>query len=198
MSDSKSLIAPESRRVAFLDRDGVINRDSGYVGHIENFEFLPGAVDAMRRLQDLGFTLAVVTNQSGIARGYFTEAAYDVLTNHMIDELEARGVRLAGVAHCPHLPTAAVAAYRLTCGCRKPAPGLILRLAERLRADLATSSLIGDKASDIAAGRAAGVGRCYSVGRLTALSGDARADAEFGDLLQCVSTLASDRGLVLL
>ena len=148
------------RRAAFLDRDGVINEDRGYVHRWEDFAFVAGAVDGMRRLQAAGFALVVVTNQSGIARGYYDEAALDRLHASLRASLAAQGIDLAAIEYCPHLPQAEVARYALECDCRKPAPGMILRAARALDLDLAHSLLFGDKPSDIEAGRRAGVGRC--------------------------------------
>lgn len=148
-------------KAAFLDRDGVINIDHAYVGRWEDFEFVPGAVDAMRRLHLAGYALVVVTNQSGIARGKYSEADFHRLTEQMTAYLLTQQVPLAAVEFCPHLPDGQVAEFRMDCGCRKPAPGMILRAAIELELDLAASVLFGDKPSDIAAAQAAGVGRAY-------------------------------------
>ena len=145
-------------RAVFLDRDGVINVDRGYVHKVEDFRFVPGSDDAMRRLQAAGWRLVVVTNQSGLARGLYSKADYDRFTAHLQAQLAAIGVTVDAVLHCPHLPDATVAAYRLQCDCRKPAPGMLLRAAQDLGLDLAASVMVGDRLSDIEAGRAAGVG----------------------------------------
>lgn len=163
---------------AFLDRDGVINRETGYVHRIEDFELLPGVPAALRRLRDAGHRLVVVTNQAGIARGLFGPDDYQRLTAHMQAVLRAEGVVLDGVYHCPHHPTAGIGAYRVECLCRKPAPGMLLEAARELHLDLAASVLIGDKASDIEAGRRAGVGRCVLVSSGHALDDAARAAAD--------------------
>jgi D-glycero-D-manno-heptose 1,7-bisphosphate phosphatase len=182
---------PTEAAAAFLDRDGVINREHGYLHRVEDFEFLPGVVPALRELQRQGFLLAVATNQSGIARGYYTQADYEAVTAHMVSELARQGVQLAAVAYCPHLPDAAVPQFRRRCGCRKPEPGMLLELAARLHVDTASSILVGDKLSDIQAGRAAGVGRCYLVRSGHALDPSelASADAVFDDLAACVAGL---------
>lgn len=151
------------RRAALLDRDGVLNVDHGYVGRIADFEWLPGVPAALAQLQQAGYALVVITNQSGIARGYYSEADFAALTAHMRAELAAQGVTLDAVYHCPHLPQAELAAYRQDCDCRKPRPGMITRAAAELGLDLAASCLFGDKPGDIQAGRAAGVGRCWLI-----------------------------------
>jgi D-glycero-D-manno-heptose 1,7-bisphosphate phosphatase len=161
-------------RAAFIDRDGVINADHGYVFEADRLELLPGVTAALRRLQQAGWLLIVVTNQSGIARGFYSQAEYDALTRHLHDLLARQGVRLDAVYHCPHLPDAAVPAYRLECDCRKPRPGMILRGIAEFGIDPARSMLFGDKPSDIEAGRAAGIGWCC----LVAAEGTDRGDAD--------------------
>lgn len=152
------------RRAAFLDRDGVLNQDSGYVSRPDDFVWLPGTFDALTRLQQAGHALVVITNQSGIGRGLYREADFQALSDWMRGELQARGITLAGVYHCPHHPEATLAAYRQDCACRKPAPGMILQAARELALDLPASCLFGDRASDVQAGQAAGVGWCAQVG----------------------------------
>lgn len=142
---------------AFLDRDGVLNVDHGYVHRWADFEWMPGAVEALQWLQDQGWALVVVTNQSGLARGYYDAAAFESLCSAMSADLAERGITLSGIYHCPHLPDAQVPAYRQRCNCRKPAPGMLLRAANELRLDLQQSILVGDKASDMDAAAAAGL-----------------------------------------
>lgn len=152
------------RPAAFIDRDGVLNEDHGYVHRREDFQWLPGAIDALARLQQAGYTLVVVTNQSGIARGLYTLADLERLHAWVLDVLRRQGVALAGIYACPHHPQALLPEFRLNCVCRKPGPGLIEQAAREHGIDLAASCLFGDKASDIVAGRNAGVGRCWLVG----------------------------------
>lgn len=170
------------RPAAFLDRDGVINEDRGYVHRAEDFQLLPGVVEALQLLAR-DHVLVVVTNQSGIARGYYTEAQHHALSDHLRGLLKPADVEIAAVYHCPHHPEAALAQWRRECDCRKPGPGMLLRAAEELGLDLSASLLAGDRGSDIAAGRAAGVGRCFLIAPQT--TADEAADGVFPSLLDC-------------
>lgn len=189
----KRIRAGESagRKAAFLDRDGVINLDRAYVHRWDEFEFVPGAVEAMRRLREAGYTLVVVTNQSGLARGMYTEAQYQALTTQMRQALAEAGAEVAGVYHCPHHPKGKVPELAVDCGCRKPEPGMILQAAKELGLSLADSIMVGDKPSDIQAARAAGVGKAYIVQSDNDESTDdlAGADAAYADLRSCVDAL---------
>lgn len=181
------------RRAAFLDRDGVINRDTGYLHRWEDFEFLPGVLGAMKRLHDAGHALVVVTNQSGIARGYYTEGAYQALTARMCRAMEEAGAPPLAVYHCPHHPGGEVAALAIDCDCRKPRPGMLLRAAQAHGLALSASFMVGDKLADVQAARAAGVGRAYLVRSGQALEPGAAeaADGVFGDLAACVVQVLS-------
>lgn len=183
--------AAAPRKAAFLDRDGVINLDRAYVSRWEDFEFVPGAIDAMRRLKQAGYALVVVTNQSGIARGYYSEAQYQALTAAMKQALADAGAAVDAVYHCPHHSKGEVAELAIECDCRKPAPGMILRAAQELNLSLADSILVGDKPSDIEAARAAGVGKAYIVqsDNLESSTDLAGADAAYGNLQHCVNAL---------
>lgn len=145
------------RRAAFLDRDGVVNVDHGYVFRPEDFEFVPGALEAAAHLVRDGFALVVVTNQSGIARGLYTEADFTALTAWMTGAFAAAAAPLAGTYFCPHHPTEGIGSYMRICDCRKPAPGLLFRAAAELQLDLGRSVMFGDRASDLQAANDAGV-----------------------------------------
>lgn len=152
------------RKAAFLDRDGVINIDHAYVYRREDFEFVEGVLGAARRLHEAGYALVVVTNQSGIGRGYYTEEDFEALNIYMCRRFEEAGAPIAGIYFCPHHPGKALGAYKTECTCRKPQPGMILRAAEELGLDLSASLLFGDKESDMQAALAAGIPRRILLG----------------------------------
>ena len=183
------------RRAAFLDRDGVINTDHGYVHRWDEFEFVPGVIKAMQRLHRAGYALVVVTNQSGIARGMYTEQEFLQLSTQMQAHLGSLGVPITGIYHCPHHPKGQVPAYAIDCACRKPAPGLILQGIAQHGLDPAASFLVGDKLSDLQAARAAGVAHAYLVtgkaGEEEAGAGQA-ADGVFDSLASFVDWLLPD------
>ena len=143
-----------ARAAVFLDRDGTLNIDKGYVHRIEDWEWIPGAIDAITALKKAGFLVIVITNQAGIARGYYDEADMTNLHTRINEELKAHGSAIDGFYHCPHHPE--FGAVR-ECECRKPMPGLIYKASQDFDIDLARSWLIGDKASDIHAGLTAGI-----------------------------------------
>jgi D-glycero-D-manno-heptose 1,7-bisphosphate phosphatase len=177
-----------SRKAAFIDRDGVLNEERDFVYRIEDFHLLPGVPEALRALQAAEYRLVVITNQSGIARGLYSEADYLALTAQMRARLQAAGVTLDAVEYCPHLANSPLERYRLDCDCRKPKPGMLQRAIRALGIDPRLSFLVGDRLSDIEAGRAAGVGRCFLVrtGHPLSAATVARADGVFDDLLTCV------------
>lgn len=143
----------------FLDRDGVINLDHGYVCRSEDFEFINGIFDLCRTAKRLGYLIVVVTNQAGIGRGYYSEADFAVLTSWMVKQFAAEGILIDAVYYSPFHPEHGIGRYKVEAFCRKPNPGMILQAAEEYGIDLALSVLVGDKISDIEAGRAAGVGQ---------------------------------------
>ena len=145
-------------RAVFLDRDGVINVDTAYCSRREDFQWIPGVLAAAARYAEDGYLLVIVTNQSGIGRGYYTESDFQKLTDYVKTEFDKAGAPLAGVYFCPHHPEAKLDAYRCVCDCRKPAPGMILKACEDLRIDPATSVMFGDKRGDMKAALSAGIG----------------------------------------
>ena len=147
-----------SRRALFLDRDGVINSDSGYVNTPGRTQWVPGIFDLVRRAHEGGYLPIVITNQAGIARGYYTEADFRAFTAWIHEEFSRHATPLLATYFCPHHPTEGLGQYLKNCECRKPRPGMILAAANRFNVDVAGSVIVGDKVSDAAAGIAAGVG----------------------------------------
>jgi D-glycero-D-manno-heptose 1,7-bisphosphate phosphatase len=186
------------RKAAFLDRDGVINKDKAYVHRWQDFEFVPGAIEGMQRLQGAGYALVIVTNQSGLARGYYTETQYQELTAALRAELTQNGVSLEGVYHCPHHPQGSVAELAIECDCRKPSPGMILQAAKELNLSLSESLMVGDKPADIQAARAAGVGRAYWVqsDNQESENYDMSADGYYPSLLACTQHILSSHNSI--
>ena len=146
----------EPRPAVFLDRDGTINQERNYLHRIEEFELLPGVPQALKTLQDASFLLVVVSNQSGVARGYFSLEDVRRINDHMSRQLARYEVILDGIYICPHHPTAGIGEFLQDCNCRKGRPGMLLQAAQDLNIDLQRSYMIGDKLSDIQAGNAAG------------------------------------------
>jgi len=143
----------------FLDRDGVINVDHGYVCQARDFDFIDGVFDVARAARCLGYKLVVVTNQAGIARGYYSEMQFHKLTSWMCKRFEEEQAPINRVYFSPYHPTAGIGRYKRDHASRKPQPGMLVQAQRELRIDLARSILIGDKLTDIQAGTAAGVGR---------------------------------------
>ena len=143
------------KRAVFLDRDGTINIEKEYLNQVKDFEFIPGVPEAVRLLNQAGIMVVVVTNQSGVARGYYTEEDVENLHRHIDRELESSGAHVDAWLYCPHHP-AGRGSYALPCDCRKPLPGMLQVAARRYDIDLENSTMIGDKLADIEAGQAAG------------------------------------------
>jgi D-glycero-D-manno-heptose 1,7-bisphosphate phosphatase len=144
------------RRAVFLDRDGTINEEKNYLHRVEDFAFIPGVPQAIRRLNRAGYLVVVVTNQSGVARGYFELSDVQRLHDHVADRLAAEDAHVDGFFVCPHHPEAGRGAWRRKCDCRKGEPGLLLQAARQLHIDLDHSFMVGDKQADIEAGIRAG------------------------------------------
>lgn len=147
----------KNNSAVFLDRDGVINFDYGYINSIERFKLIPGTIEALKKIQKCGYMIIVITNQSGIGRGLFTEDEYQAVNRYMTSIFKMNNIIISGVYHCPHSPDD-------DCSCRKPKIGLIKKAASIHNIDISKSILIGDKPSDIMAGNIAKIPECFYIG----------------------------------
>ena len=164
----------------FVDRDGTLVADRGYVHRIEDYQLLPGAAAGLRRLQEAGFGLAIVTNQSGIGRGRYSEADFQRFQRHLVADLAGQGVAIAASYHCPHRPDEG-------CACRKPGTALLERARDELGADLSASWVIGDQPSDLELAQRAG---CRAVYMLSGQGAERRADVP-GDIASATDLVAA-------
>ena len=136
---------------AFLDRDGTLVRDPGYVHRVEDYQLLDGVVEGLTLLRDAGYRFAILTNQSGIGRGHFSEADFERFQQHLVRDLESRGIRIDRTFHCPHAPEQG-------CACRKPRAGMLEQAARELDADLPHSWMLGDSDADVGLARNGDIG----------------------------------------
>ncbi len=144
------------KKAIFLDRDGTIIADKGFVHKKEDLELLPGVAQAIKMAKEAGFLVVVVTNQSGVARGFFSEKEVRDFNAHLKRTLAEQGAEIDAFYYCPHHPQAPLADYRLECNCRKPRPGMLLRAAQEMGINLSQSWMIGDSPRDVEAGKRAG------------------------------------------
>ncbi len=161
------------RRAVFIDRDGTISEEVGYVNHPSRYRVFPYSAEAIRTLNERGWLAILVTNQAGVARGYFAEEMIGAVHALLTSELERQGARLDAVYYCPHHPTVGEMPYRFDCDCRKPKPGLIRRAADDFNIELADSWMVGDRYSDTELARNAGVRSAF------VLSGYGRGEWEY-------------------
>ena len=144
-------------RAVFIDRDGTISEEVGYINHVSRFRLFPYSAAALKQLHDNGYLAIVITNQAGVARGYFSEEMVQAIHQQMTKDLESSGARVDAIYYCAHHPTVGEPPYQLDCDCRKPKPGLLLRAAHDYDIDLAKSWMVGDRYSDIELAANAGV-----------------------------------------
>lgn len=145
-----------ARRAVFMDRDGTVSEEVGYVNHVSRYRVFPFTAEAVRTLNEAGWLAVLVTNQAGVARGYFKEELIGEVHKVLASELERGGARLDAVYYCPHHPSVGEPPYRFDCDCRKPRPGLLLRAARELGLDLSRCWMVGDRFGDTELARNAG------------------------------------------
>ena len=168
-------MSPKRRPAIFMDRDGTLSHEVGYVNHPSRFRLYPWTVDAVRAINQAGWLAVVVTNQAGVARGYFPESVYEEVQQRLREGVEKGGARFDAVYACLHHPTVGHPPYRVECDCRKPRPGMLRRAQEELGADLSRSWVVGDRHGDLqlawnVGARGALVKSGYGLGELTYLA----------------------------
>ena len=174
-----------NNRALFLDRDGIINVDHGYVYKIEEFEFTEGIFELLQLFSKQGYLLFIVTNQSGIGRGYYSQEAFEVLTEWMIKTLHAHDIDIKEVQYCPHTPEE-------NCPCRKPETGMIDTILKKYSIDLAHSWMIGDKQSDIDLARNSHIGSSIAIGNRQFHD----YDYSFASIQACTEYLEENKGKI--
>ncbi|WP_105213309.1 D-glycero-beta-D-manno-heptose 1,7-bisphosphate 7-phosphatase [Pseudoalteromonas sp. T1lg22] len=180
-----------SNKAVFLDRDGVINVDHAYVHKAEDFEFIDGVFGACLAFQNMGYRLIVVTNQSGIGRGYYSEAQFAELSEWMTAQFAAHGVQLDAIYYCPHHPTKGQGEYGVDCDCRKPEPGMLQQGIEAFDLDPSQCIMVGDKHGDMLAAKSCGIGT-----KILVRSGQDFADQALADADLVCDSLAEVPALV--
>ena len=177
------------QKAVFLDRDATVIVDMEYSADPAGLALLPGALEGLRRLQEAGYLLIIVTNQSGVARGLFSEAQVHAFHERMLALLRRGGIRIAAIHYCPHFIEGKVPEYAVECDCRKPAPGMLLRAAREHAVDLKKSWMLGDRPSDAGAGKAVGC-RTIRVGRNPEWADDdIKPDFEAADLVEAAEMI---------
>lgn len=189
-------------RAVFIDRDGTISEEVGYINHASRFRLFPYSAAAIRHLNENGWLAIVITNQAGVARGYFSEEMIHSVHERMTKELASDGAKLDAVYYCSHHPSVGEPPYRFDCDCRKPKPGLISRAAQDFAIDLSESWMVGDRYSDVELARNAGVRSMfvmsgYGRGEWEHQRGEWKhhPDQASEDLLQAVRAIVTNPGL---
>lgn len=165
------------RKVLFLDRDGIVNEEYNYVYKIDDFQFCDGIFELCKHYQENDYLIVIITNQAGIARGYYTEKDFNILTEWMIEEFSKNDIIISKVYFCPHHPE-----FTGNCMCRKPNPGMILEAQKEFNINFNESVLIGDKESDVEAGKNAGIERTIFIGT----NKTTQANAQYENLKSCL------------
>jgi D-glycero-D-manno-heptose 1,7-bisphosphate phosphatase len=187
-------------RAVFVDRDGVISEEVGYISDVEHFRLIPQSAEAVKLINQRGLKIIVITNQSGVARGYFSEEVLGHINRKMEQLLSDQGALLDGIYYCPHHPEGTVEAYRMECDCRKPSAGLLIQASREHAIDLSSSYLVGDKRTDIECAHRAGakgilVLTGYGKDELSKINSAALAQPEYvaADLLDAVQWIIKDK-----
>lgn len=183
----------KSNKGAFIDRDGVINHDYGYVHKIKDFNFCKGVFEALRDLVKLDFKIIIITNQSGIARGIFTEKQYKLLNNFMLETLKAENINIEATYHCPHHPNYSLPPLN-NCECRKPKPGLFKKALQEHNLSPYDSIAIGDNERDLIAAKLSGISKRFYINNdLSDIPRNSLYDFRFKSLLECTKYLRNKR-----
>ena len=172
-------------KVAFIDRDGVINEDVGYLHKWVDFKYKSSVKAALKKLKDFDYQLIIVTNQSGISRGLYTENDFKVLNDKMIEDLKNSEINLLDVFYCPHYVGGKIKKYAVDCECRKPKPGLFLKASAKYRVDFSKSVMFGDQRSDIEAAMAAGITHRFLIGSKSAVRNSSKTFLSLKEAVDC-------------
>ena len=178
------------RKAVLLDRDGVINKDSGYVYKIEDFIFLQGVFDALRIFEKMKYLIIIITNQSGIARGYFSSFDYEMLTKEYLSILDLNGIKISACYHCPHHPQFSKFPYN-NCQCRKPNTGMFIKAIKDFNLDITTSIAIGDNVRDLQPAHDLGILKKFLISSSTNNNGSPIITREFNSLVECAKFISN-------